>query len=99
MEWLPPIYIKDAAKSKSVVEHLISKKTEYIVVVCCGENLGTSNSAIRMIILLTYPDIYMYHLPDDDLNLVKDGELDTLLKDPNITKVRLVRNQNGYTCI
>ena len=87
VKWEDPVYIKDAEQSNSAVDHIITNPPEFAVVVCAGENLDKATSSIRMIAILANPKIYLYHLPDENKSLVKEGKLDELLKSQNCPKV------------
>lgn len=79
--------IMNVEKSVDLVDNLTDSGQSNVVVCCVGENFGKKESCIRAIVLFICPEIYVYHLYDDNKDLVQDGKLDTLLLAKDITKV------------
>ncbi|XP_045184601.2 uncharacterized protein LOC123542702 [Mercenaria mercenaria] len=85
--WNDPRMIIDAVESKALVTSLCDNPPAHIAVCCIGQNFGHENSRIRMIVITTHPNSYVYHLDNDNSHLFNDGLLDQLLINKQINKV------------
>ena len=78
--------ISDTEASISAIDSLMRKKPEVLAVCCYGDKLGTEESKILVMSLVTDVCAYVYDTRDGD-DLIKDGHVKELFDDTEITKV------------
>ncbi|XP_052768030.1 uncharacterized protein LOC128208509 [Mya arenaria] len=87
MVWKEPVMVTEAATSRTIVKDVIRQNPSHMVVVCCGEKFGNEDSKVRLIAVFEKPNIMVYYLDDDNREIVREGELNTLLNTRLIPKV------------
>ena len=78
--------ISDTEASISAIDSLMMKKPEVLAVCCYGDKLGTEESKILVMSIVTDVCAYVYDTRDGD-DLIKDGHVKELFDDTEITKV------------
>ncbi|XP_052270003.1 uncharacterized protein LOC127871281 isoform X2 [Dreissena polymorpha] len=87
--WREPVTIDDVEVSKCSMDDVISKSGDHndITVMCCGEKFGSRESKLRLLALFSRPNIYIYHLNDENHELLQEGDVLKVLRSKSVTKV------------
>ena len=81
------VEISDPEISKCTIDDLIDEQPPFVVVSCCGENLGEENSRINQLLVGTQTRLLIFKLKEK--SLMDEGHLRKLLLDSKIKKVNM----------